>query len=255
MSRTNWVFLRGLVRQHRHWEDFPRQFQAAFPDTHLLLPDIPGNGDLHDHESPASVPEMVEAVRAQLQAQGISGPVHLLAISMGGMIGIEWMERYPEEIERAVLLNTSLRGLSRFGERLRRDTWRDILRSLLFHSPVQREGLILELSSNLYPDKAALARKWASYAREYPTSRMNALRQLLAAATYHAPAARPHEHVLLLQSLGDHLVDPVCSTRIAECWRWPLASHPNAGHDLTLDDGPWVIAQVKHWLEATRSAG
>lgn len=254
MSRTTWVFLRGLVRQHRHWEDFPWQFQAAFPEAQLLLPDTPGNGDLHDHESPASIADMVESVREQLQARGVTGPVQLLAISMGGMIGVEWMERYPEEIERAVLINTSLRGLSRFGERLRRDAWGDLLRGLVFPSALQREQLILELSSNLHPDRAALARKWAGYARECPTRRLNALRQLVAAASYHAPAARPHEHVLLLQSLGDRLVDPVCTTRIAECWRWPMATHPDAGHDLTLDDGPWVIAQVKHWLE-TGQAG
>ena len=55
--------------------------------------------------------------------------------------------------------------------------------------------------------------------------------------------------MLLLQSLGDHLVNPVCSTRIAGHWRWPLVSHPTAGHDLTLDDGEWVIAQIRAWLE------
>jgi pimeloyl-ACP methyl ester carboxylesterase len=248
MSRPHWVFLRGLVRQHLHWEDFPQKFQAAFPEAQLLLPDIPGNGDLHDHESPTSVPEMVEAVREQVQAQGVTGPVQVMAISMGAMIGIEWMERYPEEIEHAVLINTSLRGFSPLMQRLRRENYLDILKSLVFHSSVERERFILELTSNLYPDKDALARKWAAYARVQPTTRMNALRQLLAAATYHAPAARPHEHVLLLQSLGDHVVDPVCTTRIAESWRWPLVSHPSAGHDLTLDDGDWVIAQVQQWL-------
>jgi hypothetical protein len=24
--------------------------------------------------------------------------------------------------------------------------------------------------------------------------------------------------------------------------------HPSAGHDLPLDDGPWVAAQVRDWL-------
>lgn len=248
MSRTTWVFLRGLVRQHQHWEAFPRQFQAAFPEAQLVLPDTPGNGDLHDHESPTSIAAMVESIREQVQAQGVTGPVHLLAVSMGAMIGIEWMERHPEEIERAVLINTSVRGLNPLMQRLRRENWLDILKSLVFHSSVERERFILDLTSNLYPDKDGLARKWAAYAKSQPTSRLNAMRQLLAAATYHAPAARPHEHVLLLQSLGDHIVDPVCTTRIAESWRWPLVSHPTAGHDLTLDDGPWVVEQVRHWL-------
>lgn len=249
MARCTWVFLRGLIRQHRHWEEFPAKFQAAFPEATVLALDLPGNGDLCDRESCTSVAEMAEAVREQLAAHGVAGPVRLLAISLGGMVGIEWMHRHPEEIERAVLINTSLRGLSRFGERLRPENYGDILRSLLFHSRLEREKLILDLTTNLYPHKLALAEKWAGYARAQPSRRLNALRQLFAAATYHAPACRPHEHVLLLQSLGDHLVNPVCSTRIADCWRWPLVSHPTAGHDLTLDDGDWVIAQIRHWLQ------
>jgi pimeloyl-ACP methyl ester carboxylesterase len=254
MTRNSWVFLRGLVRQHRHWEDFPARFQAAFPDDRIVLPDLPGNGDLHDHQSCTSIPEMVDAVREQVRAQGVQGPVQLLALSLGGMVGIEWMERYPEEIEHGVLINTSLRGLSRFTERLRRENYLDILKGLLLRSSLEREELILELTSNLRSDRGELVRKWASYAEAQPVSRMNALRQIFAAATYRAPAARPHEHVLLLQSLGDHLVDPVCTTRIAECWRWPLVTHPTAGHDLTLDDPDWVIAQVRRWLKESRAA-
>lgn len=248
MAQATWVFLRGLIRQHRHWEDFPAQFQAAFPDATVILLDLPGNGDLYDHDSPGSIAGMVESVREQLVRRNIQDPVNVLALSLGAMIAIEWMERYPFDIERAVLINTSLRGMSRFTERLRPDNYFDILKSLIFNSSVEREKFVLDISTNLYTHKAELAEKWVGYARAQPTSRMNGLRQLLAAATYSAPAARPHEHVLILQSLGDHLINPVCSTRIADKWRWPLVSHPSAGHDLTLDDGEWVIRKIRKWL-------
>lgn len=248
MNRPTWVFLRGLVRQHRHWEDFPGKFLQAFPESDVVLIDLPGNGDMHDHESPNSIAEMVQSVRKQLDAQGVHGPVNVLALSLGAMVGIEWMERYPGDIERAVLINTSLRGMSRFTERLRPENYQEILRNLLFGSLLDREKFILDTTTNLYPHKLALAEKWARYALAQPTTRMNALRQLWAAGTYRAPPARPHEHVLILQSLGDHLVNPVCTTRIADTWRWPLVSHPTAGHDLTLDDGEWVIHQIKNWL-------
>jgi len=52
MHTRPWVFLRGLIRQHRHWEDFPERFRAAFPGTPVLLLDLPGNGDLCDRDSP-----------------------------------------------------------------------------------------------------------------------------------------------------------------------------------------------------------
>jgi hypothetical protein len=159
------------------------------------------------------------------------------------------MEQYPQEIEHGVLINTSLRGMSGFTERLRPENYREMFRNLWRRDLVARERFILDLTTNLYPQKEVLAHKWAGYARQHPTSRTNALRQLAAAASYKAPKARPHEHVLMLQSLGDHLVNPVCSTRIADAWRWPLLSHPSASHDLTLDDGDWVIAQIRQWLE------
>lgn len=249
MTTRTWVFLRGLIRQHRHWEDFPERFRAAFPDSQILLLDLPGNGNLYDRESPASIEGMVESVRKQLAARHVHGPVNILALSLGAMTAIEWMERHPEDIERAVLMNTSLRGMSSFSDRLRPENYAAILKNLLLvRDPLLREQLVLDLSTNLCKDKAALARKWAGYAETHPTSRGNALRQLVAAARYSAPPARPHEHVLLLQGLGDHIVNPVCTTRIAERWRWPLMSHPTAGHDLTLDDGDWVIACIRQWL-------
>lgn len=254
MTTATWVFLRGLIRQHRHWEDFPDRFRAAFPDAVVLTLDLPGNGDLFDRESPVSVTGMVDSVRKQLDARHVRGPVNVLALSLGAMVAIEWMERHPEDIERAVLMNTSLRGMSGFTDRLRPENYVAILKNLLLvRDPVLRESLVLDLSTNLFQDKTALARKWATYAGSHPTSRTNALRQLLAAASYSAPPARPHEHVLLLQGLGDHIVNPVCTTRIAERWRWPLMSHPTAGHDLTLDDPDWVIDCIRTWATSPPS--
>lgn len=250
MHATTWVFLRGLARQHRHWEDFPEQFRAAFPDSTVLLLDTPGNGDLCHRPSPTSISGMVASLRKQLAAHHVQRPVNLLAISMGAMIAIEWMEQHPEEIERAVLINTSLRSMSPFSDRLRKETWPTILKDLLLErDPLIREQHVLAMSCNLLANRDALARKWAEYDRQHPTSRVNAVRQLVAGGLYHAPAARPHEHVLLLQSLGDKLVNPVCTTRMAERWRWPLMTHPTAGHDLTLDDGDWVIGCLRKWMQ------
>jgi hypothetical protein len=58
----------------------------------------------------------------------------------------------------------------------------------------------------------------------------------------------PHDRVLLLRSLQDRLVNPVCSERMAEQWDWPVRTHPEAGHDLPLDDADWVIKQIQDWI-------
>lgn len=248
MASHYWVFLRGLIRQHRHWEDFPQRFKQAMPDAEVILIDLPGNGNLFEHESPTSILGMVESVRKQLDRLSIHSPVNVVALSLGAMTTIEWLERFPGDIERAVLINTSLRGLNSFTERLRPANYPAIVRQLVRRKPLALEQLILDITTNIYPDTDALAAKWAQYAKAQPTSTMNALRQLLAAGLYSAPKARPHEHVLVLQGLSDRLVNPICSQRIAEHYRWPLLSHPDAGHDLTLDDPNWVIDQIKAWI-------
>ena len=60
----NWVFLRGLMRESRHWGEFPDQFRAVLPEADIVAPDLPGNGAKFRLRSPLSVQGMVEACRA-----------------------------------------------------------------------------------------------------------------------------------------------------------------------------------------------
>jgi len=83
-------------------------------------------------------------------------------------------------------------------------------------------------------------------------SASNAMRQLLAAARFRAPEVAPPAPLLVLCSRGDRLVDPQCSIRLAAAWNARLAVHPTAGHDLPLDDGPWVAARVREWTADLR---
>jgi hypothetical protein len=46
---------------------------------------------------------------------------------------------------------------------------------------------------------------------------------------------------------GDRLVDPECSRTLARAWQADFIEHPNAGHDLPLDDGAWVAQQIERW--------
>lgn len=72
---------------------------------------------------------------------------------------------------------------------------------------------------------------------------------MLAAARFSAPAGIPARgRVLLLAGAQDHLVHPDCSAQVARAWGAPLSLHPDAGHDLPLDDPAWVCAQLRDWL-------
>lgn len=248
-----WVLLRGLMRETRHWGDFPTILQQALPHARLTLLDLPGNGQLHAEESPSRVAQMTEACRQQLQAMQLPPPYHLLALSLGAMVACDWAARYPGEVACGVLINTSLRPFSPFYQRLRPHNYLQ-LPTLLLADATRRERTILELTSNRPPSPQLLA-QWSLWRRQHPVTRRNAWRQLQAAMRYCAPSAAPAVPLLVLTGKGDRLVDSRCSQALARQWQIPLREHPDAGHDLPLDDPQWVAAQVRDWHQTGHDTG
>jgi pimeloyl-ACP methyl ester carboxylesterase len=248
---STWIFLRGLTRESRHWGDFPETFRRMMPDARVFTPDLPGNGRLNRETSPYRVEAMAEDARARLREQGIAPPYHLLAMSLGAMVAVAWADRYPHEIGAAVLINTSLRPFSPFHRRLKPGNYPRLLRlAMPGTSDATRERAIMAITTR-HPASAAVLDDWIAYRRECPVAARNALRQLLAAARYRAPLARPDPPILVLSSANDALVDSTCSRQLALRWNTGFAEHPTAGHDLPLDDGAWVARQVADWLRAT----
>jgi pimeloyl-ACP methyl ester carboxylesterase len=248
---TTWVLLRGLMREARHWGEFPMLFQNTLGAQNIIALDFPGNGRLHTQASPNSVADMANYCHTRLMQLGYAPPYNVLALSLGAMVAVAWSERYPSELEKMVLINTSLSPCNPFYHRLRPANYPALIRHLLFGSAVQRESLILKLTSSLASDterKPAILEQWTAYAREYPITRANILRQLHAAAGYRASRATPSAPVLLLAGQQDRLVDVKCSLMLAHHWGCAIRLHPTAGHDLPLDDGVWVSQQVKGWL-------
>lgn len=246
---STWIFLRGLTRERRHWGRFPAIFRRELPDAWIVTPDLPGNGVLNACESPVRVEEMVERLRAQLTEQGVRPPYHLLAMSLGAMVAVAWATRHPHELRACVLINTSLRPFSPFYRRLRPANYPSLLKLALFGGSAQDwEHTILRLTSRLTPVPVEVVEDWVAIRRERPVSPRNAFRQLLAAARYRAPLARPDVPILVLGSARDALVDSSCSRELAVRWQTGFAAHPSAGHDLPLDDGPWVARQVARWI-------
>jgi pimeloyl-ACP methyl ester carboxylesterase len=252
---SSWILLRGLMREQRHWGRFPGELSRTLPDAVIVTPDLPGNGQRHAMQSPTSVAAMVEFCRQDLQARGVTKPYSLLALSLGGMVAVEWASRYPDEVARCVLINTSMRPYSRFHQRLRWQNYPSIFKLLLRADAESQERLILRLTSREgdAAERAGLLQRWLGYQHEFPVTRRNALRQLWSAARFRAPPARPTVPMLILSSAGDQLVDHRCSANLARAWQAELHTHPTAGHDLPLDDGAWVAQAVAKWLAAGKA--
>jgi pimeloyl-ACP methyl ester carboxylesterase len=239
-----WVLLRGLVRESRHWGDFPRRLVTTYPGCAVHCPDLPGNGLRNAEPSPWRIEDMMEDCRSGLRAAGAAPPYRLLALSLGGMIATAWAARYPSELAALVLVNTSMRPFSPFYRRLRPASYAALLRSVMAADRRDRESAILGLVSNDPARRAGTLAHWAALARDRPVSAGNALRQLVAAARFRASREVPEAPTLVLASLRDRLVDVSCSRTLAHAWGAHLAAHPQAGHDLPLDDPDWVIAEV-----------
>lgn len=246
---STWILLRGLTRESRHWGEFPDLLQRECGDVELCAIDMPGNGSLNRQKSPVHVAEMVENCRAQLLERGVAPPYYLLAMSLGAMVATTWANSHPEELGGCVLINTSLRPFSPFHERLRPRNYLPLLSLLLWgRDHERRERTVLRLTSR-HRDRPEKIAEWVGYAQQNPVSSRNALRQLIAAVRYEAPVSKPEPPLLILASAQDRLVNPRCSRVLAMRWSARYAEHPTAGHDLPLDDAPWVVRQAMLWYQ------
>lgn len=248
VRRESWILIRGLLREQRHWGAFPQRLAQAL-STEVICLDTPGNGELYEQSSANAIAPVVTALREQLKAICPAEPIriNLLGISMGAMICTEWARQFPDEIKHMVFINTSFANFSPFYRRLKLRNYVTLLK-ILTATPEIKEKRILELTSQFHQHNDALIKQWQTYAKQCPIRRSNALRQFCAASRYRAPEQPPIQPVLLLASKQDQLVDARCSSRIAERWQVPIRYHPEAGHDLPLDDSDWIITELQAWL-------
>lgn len=246
---SEWILLRGLTREARHWGAFPERVRMEIGDAHGVTPiDLPGIGA---ERALPDVADMAAFVRDRANAMGLAKPYRLLAMSLGAMVATEWAARHPEEIDRLVLINTSMRPFARSVERLRPAALPTLARiAAAWNRPQECEAIIHRLTCHRRDTAAADIAEWTAIRASLPVSAASALRQLWAAARYRAPHAPPRCPTLLLSSVADRLVDPVCSARIATRWSAAHAKHSWAGHDLPHDDPAWTCGRIVEWLRS-----
>lgn len=248
---SNWIFLRGLTRESGHWGAFVQQFEALVPGAHVTCIDTPGNGRLHGQRSPTTVQAMVEPCRMQLRELGLAPPYRLLAMSMGAMVALAWCADQAHEIEACVLIHPSMKPFNKFYERLRPINYPKLIQLMLPGKKAEAaERAILNMTTNLSTDE--VVPQWVALRHIHPVSRTNMLRQLWAASRFRAPRLAGAVPTLVLASTADRLVSSACAKALSDHWMWPLQLHASAGHDLPLDDGPWVALCVQQWLHSAR---
>ena len=220
------------------------------PSAKVFCLDLPGFGtEAHQH-SPRSVSGIVENLRERWmklkRAQSAENQDwSLFAVSLGGMVSLQWCSDHPYDFKKLVLTNSSLSGLNPIHQRLRPTNYPTIISLLMSSDVAAREKKILKMTTNLKPDALEMRAKiHTDFA--LPVRKSDAISQIYAGSRFKAPK-KVITPILVLNSLGDRLVNPICSESIAKRYGAPLISHPTGNHDLPTDDPHWIVEQVRNW--------
>lgn len=238
----SWLLLRGLVRERRHWGDFPDRLAARTGRAVHTL-DLPGVGTERGRASPTTIAAIVADLRERWLPLR-TPDARLFAPSLGGMIAMAWAEAHPDDFAGVAVCNTSASDLAGPLDRFSPAALGTVARGL-WKSGAAREAEVLALVANTDAGRG-LAETFAGYSAESPIGTGVLVRQLMAATRARAPKAL-QTPLLVLCSEGDRLCHPKASRTLAERLGAPLVVHPTAGHDLPLDDPEWVVEQLAVW--------
>ena len=121
------VHLHGFAVSGRYLEPTAVRLASRFA-THI--PDLPGHGRSDTPRRPLSIPELAEVLGNYLDAAGVPR-AFILGHSMGCLVATEVAHRYPDRVERAVLVSPAggphNRPLPRAAAQLARATVREPL--------------------------------------------------------------------------------------------------------------------------------
>lgn len=244
----NWILVRGLSRETRHWSKFPAKLQEKYPDSLIRVLELPGVGTKFKQSSPTSIEEFAKALRPEFLTltKEHRGDWGIIAVSLGGMIAMNWADLYPDDFRYMVTINSSAGNLSGPFDRLSLTAVKQIGKLFFKNDLVERERVILELTTRKTAITNELVEKWASFGNEYPLSREVFLKQIYAAARFKVPQTLSVPYMIICGE-GDQLTSPKCSKLLAKHFNIKCHSHPDGGHDLPLDDPDWLVQNIHQW--------
>jgi len=268
------VFIVGLNNTSFAWESQVKYF-APIEKYSVLVFDNRGVGNSDAPRGPYSTSSMAEDVITLVNYLGWTEErqLHIVGLSLGGMIALELATRIPQRMASLTLFVTTAGNNPRpFGNLAPRRGTRGLVRTMGMKDPKEKIGHILDM---IYPEtylnrmnpedpaggtfrdlqtKAYLRR--ISYTR--PQSLLGSLSQMWAALFHYVSPDRLAEinasipKILILTGDNDHMVDPSNSFKLA-------AAMPDAEFVQWEETGHGIVAQwpkrVAHVLQRVFEEG
>lgn len=239
------LLLRGLGRSKGHWHHFPNQLKEI--DQLVYSLDLPGNGELSKINSPQNISDYTDFLRTSFQKIDHGhGPKILIAISLGGMVALDWISRHSSDFDQVFVINSSAKNVIPIFKRFNLSMLKNI-KSIFLSTPYQREKAILEFTLNLKQVDDDLINSNIRAVSETSAFK-NYFNQILAASKFSLPKINDTKKLHIITSKGDRLVSFESSINISNFYNCSLDIHPTAGHDLPLDDPEWLFKIIKSYL-------
>ena len=249
MPKFNWFLLRGLARYSDHWAPFEQELIRAIPESSIYYLNTLGNGPKHQLTSPTTIQKYTHDLRddyKKIQIQD-NGKKILVAISLGGMIALDWASRF-QDFEHVVIINTSVANIGNPLDRFSPTAFATLFKILRKPKDLfNQEKEILKLVTNKEVTDELV--QWhVQLQKKYPTNLRNFARQMIAASTFKCPS-KVSVPITFIVSDKDRLVSKKFSYQLAQKFNAPIYSHPEAGHDLGVDDPKWLAQTLRaHFL-------
>ncbi len=131
------VLINGLAEQAESWYRNRRFWQRYF-DVHLPNFLVYDGDAIHkriDDKDQISVDYLVEQLHTYLFHFAQTPPYHIVASSLGGKIAVEFASRYPEMVNRMILICPSGMGDKEslpIMEGVRKEDWNSVVRSVFY---------------------------------------------------------------------------------------------------------------------------
>ncbi len=241
-----WILIRGLTREAGHWGRFLPLVTAALPDAEVHTIDLPGVGLRRDEPWPRTMTEAMEAVRARAPH---GRRTFVFGVSLGGMITMEWAARHPGELAGIVVGASSAANVAPFWKRFSPGVLPRVALAGLRGGVAAREAAVVRTVSNREDRWDETIALWREIQEARPVPVAVARGQMVTAARWRAPE-RLEVPALFLVGDRDRLTHADCSRALAKRFASTLAVHPTAGHDLTTDEGEWVVEQLLRFRDS-----